>query len=73
MIPRWQDAVAHLLILAVASLPDVLAILLLVAAGYTAAKAEPKAPAVRRRRKLVRRPRRGLNPALRVVPNAATA
>jgi hypothetical protein len=68
-----QDGVAHLLILAVASLPDALAILLLVAAGYTAPQAEPKAPAVRKPvRKAVRR-RRGLNPALKVVRNAAMA
>jgi hypothetical protein len=66
-----EDTVAHALILLIAALPDVLAVLLLVAAGYTAPKQ------VRRRvgetRKPVRRPRRGLNPALSMVPHAAAA
>jgi hypothetical protein len=39
------DTVAHAAILTIAAVPDVLAVLLLVAAGYLA----PKAPAVRRR------------------------
>jgi hypothetical protein len=70
------DVVAHALILAIASLPDVLAVLLLVAAGYAAPKAFDKrsGPAIRKpARKAARRPRRGLNPALKVVRNAATA
>jgi hypothetical protein len=35
-----QDAIAHLVILLIASLPDILAVLLLVAAGFTHAQAE---------------------------------
>jgi hypothetical protein len=68
------DAVAHALILAIASLPDVLAVLLLVAAGYAQPKAvQPKAVRKPARKTPRRHPRRGLNPALKVVRNAATA
>lgn len=66
-----EDRVAHLVIVVISSIPDLLAVLLLIAAGYT----QPKAPAVRRAaRKVVRRRQRyGLNPALKVIPNAAAA
>ena len=53
-----QDAVAHIVILVISSIPDLLAVLLLVAAGY----AKP-APPVVRKRKVIRRKRYGLNPA----------
>jgi hypothetical protein len=60
-----QDEVAHLLILVIASLPDILAVLLLVAAGYT----QPKAPARKTtRRKAARRAR-----TLKVIPNEQAA
>ncbi len=49
------DAVAHAAILTISSIPDVLAVLLLLAAGYSA----PKAPAAPRpARKVKRRPAR---------------
>jgi hypothetical protein len=63
------DTVAHAAILTIAAVPDVLAVLLLVAAGYVT----PKAPVVRRRmvrrRKLPRPPLRPV-PALRVAAAA---
>jgi hypothetical protein len=60
------DTVAHAAILTIAALPDVLAVLLLLAAGYLA----PKAPVVRRtvrRRKVMTRPPMRPAPALRVA------
>jgi hypothetical protein len=63
-----QDSVAHVLILVISAIPDLLAVLLLVAARY----AKPAAP-LRKRRKAARRPRRGLNPALKVVPHEKAA
>jgi hypothetical protein len=60
------DTVAHAAILTIAAVSDVLAVLLLVAAGYLT----PKAPVVRqrvvRRRKMPRPPSRPV-PALRVA------
>jgi len=44
-----QDEVAHLLILVIASLPDILAVLLLVAAGYTQPRPLPGRPRGARR------------------------
>jgi hypothetical protein len=59
------DAVAHAAILTISAVPDVLAVLLLVAAGYLA----PKAPVTRRmvRRRKVTRPPVRPAPALRVA------
>jgi hypothetical protein len=57
------DTVAHAAILTIAAVPDVLAVLLLIAAGYLT----PKAPVgVVRRRKMPRPPLRPA-PALRVA------
>jgi hypothetical protein len=60
------DTVAHAAILTISAVPDVLAVLLLLAAGYLA----PKAPVVRRtvrRRKMMTRPPLRPAPALRVA------
>jgi len=61
-----EDRVAHVVIVVISSIPDLLAVLLFFAAGYT----QPKVPAVRRAARKVtrRRQRYGLNPAvLKVV------
>jgi hypothetical protein len=65
-----QDTVAHAVILVISSIPDLLAVLLLVAAGYSKPAAPAKKPA---RRRVVRRKRFGLNPALKVVPRVQAA
>jgi hypothetical protein len=59
------DTVAHAAIMTIAAVPDVLAVLLLISAGYLA----PKAPPVRRivRRRTVTRPPVRPAPALRVA------
>ncbi len=62
------DTVTHAAILTISAVPDVLAVLLLLAAGYTA----PKAPAASRPvRKAPQRKR--TRPALKVIPNAQIA
>jgi hypothetical protein len=64
------DTVAHAAILTISSVPDVLAVLLLLAAGYTA----PKAPGARRPVRTSKVPRgRRSHPALKVVKNAQAA
>jgi len=64
-----ESTVAHAVILVISSIPDVLAVLLLVAAGH-AKPAPTRKPA---RRKVVRPKRRGLNPALKVIRDEAAA
>src|SRR5260221_3124952 len=64
------DTVAHAAILTISAVPDVLAVLLLLAAGYSSPKA-PAAPVpVKARKPASRRVRR---PALKVIPHAAMA
>ena len=58
------DTVAHAAILAISAIPDVLAVLLLIAAGYATPK--PDRRIMRRRRKAPRRPRPSA-PALKVA------
>jgi hypothetical protein len=63
------ESVAHMVIFIISALPDTLAILLLVAATYN--KPAPAIPRPTRTSKPARRrrPRFGLNPKLKVVPN----
>src|SRR5260370_895298 len=63
------DTAAHAAILTISAIPDVLAVLLLLAAGYTA----PKAPAASRPVRKASRRRRVRRPSLKVVPHAQTA
>jgi len=60
------DTVAHATILTISAIPDVLAVLLLLAAGYTA----PKTPAASRQVRKAPQRKRTRQPALKVVPNA---
>jgi len=64
------DSVAHAVILVISSIPDVLAVLLLLAAGYATKSTPTKSPAPRTRKPARRRIRR---PALKVVPHAQPA
>ena len=71
-----QDAVAHAVILIISAIPDMLAVLLLIAAGYASkpANSTRKAPTRKvARRKAAPRRRYGLNPALKVVPDEQAA
>ena len=63
------DTVAHATILTISAIPDVLAVLLLLAAGYTA----PKTPTASRQVRKAPRNKRASKPALKVVPHAQVA
>jgi hypothetical protein len=63
------DTVAHAAILTISAIPDVLAVLLLLAAGYVA----PKAPVTSRPVRKASQRKRTRQPALKVVPHAKIA
>jgi len=65
-----SDSVARAVILVISSIPDLLAVLLLVAAGYSKPAAPARKPA---RRRVAPRPRRRLNPALKVITHEQAA